>query len=223
MDPFSMETLSNGSPLIPHCRMVTGSVRLSSVKSTSTGMPMSWHCFTQSASMFLRYLDVKGPRYAMAPAASSMLPTRFSFLAPRLVTDDSHRTFSEDNPPISLPARSSRTCVIFISASKFFPFCTDSSYDRCSFWTFASIAARSACFSANFFLAASNFSSATANLAFLGATPLATLEYLSMARTQRHRDLHAVEVAAMISGVKFSSLIHFCSFLESPSGMLSLS
>ena len=44
-----------------------------------------------------------------------------------------------------------------------------------------------------------------------------------MARTHMHSDMQALEVALMISGTKFSSVIHFCSFLEMASGMLSLS
>mmetsp|Transcript_17165 Transcript_17165/g.65041 ORF Transcript_17165/g.65041 Transcript_17165/m.65041 type:complete len:294 (-) Transcript_17165:5398-6279(-) len=87
---------------------------------------------------------------------------------------------------------------------------TAASYLDCSTPSSSSTFLRAACFSASLACVTSSLPLASASAAFFGATTLATRSYLSMATTQAHMPLAAMDAWPARSSLK-SSLVRNCS------------
>mmetsp|Transcript_10879 Transcript_10879/g.24720 ORF Transcript_10879/g.24720 Transcript_10879/m.24720 type:complete len:295 (+) Transcript_10879:3766-4650(+) len=93
----------------------------------------------------------------------------------------------------------------------------------CSACTRACCSASSACLALKMRVISARFFSAALRRWRLGSTVLLTREYLSIARTQRHRDLAALDTFSTVSGWKSGFLMYLASARMVLSGMLSLS
>mmetsp|Transcript_30417 Transcript_30417/g.77421 ORF Transcript_30417/g.77421 Transcript_30417/m.77421 type:complete len:225 (+) Transcript_30417:1603-2277(+) len=117
--PFSMDRSSEGSDLMFHSRVSAGSHSTSAhfqfgsaVRLTSLALPN--HCCTRSS----RNSAVKGPAYAMKPAARVMLPTTNVRFFANTSLAAAHRTDSLPRPESSFSARTSLTLQVSASCSR---------------------------------------------------------------------------------------------------------
>mmetsp|Transcript_65936 Transcript_65936/g.110007 ORF Transcript_65936/g.110007 Transcript_65936/m.110007 type:complete len:201 (+) Transcript_65936:3262-3864(+) len=176
MMAFSVEKASEGSPCSCHCWMVTGSpMNVTKSNVSDPGIRFSWHSLTQPCTNSERYSDVKGPRYAIKPDATTTSPKILSYWRPSCSLEAVYLVFSPPSPSMSFSARSSFFSVISNSSCRF-----------CFFSMFsASVLLRSASRSSMSFniaflafrsdIAAANSASASASIAFFGFTTLLTL------------------------------------------------
>ena len=224
MIPLSIEKASLGSPSIVHARMATGSPRVA----VSENLAEQGTCFseqrrTQSATTRSRKSCVKGPMYESTAEPMRMSPVMLSNTLPRATDTSAHRSFSPPSPPIRASARMSFFSHSSDCCSRSSLRATVSLNVACNVASLSSTSLSAAFLASRSAETSLNSASASASLARLGATSLATRSYTSMAHTHEHNPCAALDAFLITSGSKSGLVVYRRIFWITAGGMLSLS
>mmetsp|Transcript_3424 Transcript_3424/g.8506 ORF Transcript_3424/g.8506 Transcript_3424/m.8506 type:complete len:308 (-) Transcript_3424:797-1720(-) len=224
MMPFSTLTPSVGSPAIFHARTCTGSWSvLMMLVPGVCGMDSRSIIAIQSVSRSARYTGVKGPLYAMVPAATTTSPTTLTVSFSSCSTVACQRIFSPPSPPISLSARSSLTSQSATCLASASFLATASPYSCSSCAILACTVASFSCASFNSAIVLASWSCAVLSAMRLGSTLRETVWYEYMARTHWQMAVHALDTRSTTSGVNSSIWMYGSILLITACGMFSRS
>mmetsp|Transcript_46775 Transcript_46775/g.83842 ORF Transcript_46775/g.83842 Transcript_46775/m.83842 type:complete len:324 (+) Transcript_46775:2992-3963(+) len=225
MIAFSRDIWSVGRVMIAHSRICTGVARvLMKENGSMMTIPRSRHRSSHWFTISRRNGAVNAPRYAVQAADTKTSPASVRASSSICLTTWSHSTTLSARDPVRAEAavRRLEDRSMLYSRSSFS--LTLLSNVACSVASSASMPASLSLASLRVLFISSSLAWASARAAFFGATILDTRLYRSIARTHVHRDLQLFEpFFSMLSGVNSGSWIHFCSFVMTAGGMLSLS